>query len=374
MKLLATISLLLLFSFSNSFGQCLRNMTTLPTSLNENSGMIMTSNNNLWIHNDSGNEPFLYKIDSNGVLLDTIKLIGVIAKDWEDITQDAQGNVYIGDFGNNSHNRTDLVIYKIPNPDNILVDSVVPQEIKFTYSDQTVFPDPDQNKDCEAMFHHNNSLYLISKNWGNGQSSNFYKLPDSPGTYVANLFDSLISPMITGADMHPSGRLAILSMNSLFLIDSITGDDFRNGRSKVINLALSQKEGICFSDSNTILISQEHHSIFPGAKIFQLTCPAFSNVSAEPQSTSSLAENSFEDLVLYPNPAQNYISISSEKSIKNLNSATIQIINMNGQVISSIIPSNLLDNSINISNFESGMYFLRITTHQKQSIHRFIKT
>jgi sugar lactone lactonase YvrE len=33
--------------------------------------------------------------------------------DWEDITKDKDGNLYVGDFGNNDNERKDLCIYKI---------------------------------------------------------------------------------------------------------------------------------------------------------------------------------------------------------------------------------------------------------------------
>jgi hypothetical protein len=33
--------------------------------------------------------------------------------DWEEITKDKEGNLYIGDFGNNENKREDLCIYKI---------------------------------------------------------------------------------------------------------------------------------------------------------------------------------------------------------------------------------------------------------------------
>ncbi|MGB1041664.1 MAG: hypothetical protein ACPGVD_12375, partial [Flavobacteriales bacterium] len=299
-KMRKVISFLFLIFPTLLYSQGLRLISILPSYLNENSGIEVKSNNGIWTHNDSGDGPIIYKIDSNGNQLDSIYLNGITAVDFEDITSDNAGNLYIGDIGNNAHNRTDLVIYKIPNPDSISGNNVTPEAIHYSYQDQVTFPDPNQNSDCEALFHFNGNLYLISKNWGSSGYSKLYQLPDSAGTYSAVLLDSFASPLVTAADIDPSGKLAVLSMNQVIIFDNYSGNDFLGGRKTTISFPLTQKEGISFLDSNTLYISQENHRFFPNPKLYVLNILSYlNNIEIYPELEAGI----------YPNPVENILSV-----------------------------------------------------------------
>ena len=73
--------------------------------------------------------------------------------------------MYIGDFGNNANERKNLNIYKVPNVNSGSGDKIEAEKISFHYPEQKKFP-PKKSKmsfDCEAFFHHNDFLYLITK-------------------------------------------------------------------------------------------------------------------------------------------------------------------------------------------------------------------
>ena len=93
----------------------------LPKKIKEISGMVyIPQTKMIWGLEDSGNDNVLFGLDANsGDLKKTCTITNASNVDWEELTKDAQGNVYIGDFGNNNNARTDLAIYKIPNPENI---------------------------------------------------------------------------------------------------------------------------------------------------------------------------------------------------------------------------------------------------------------
>ena len=81
------------------FGE-LEFINDLPASLNEVSGIETSTKSDLiWMLNDSGNAPELYGLDPRGT---TVKVLKIEAKnkDWEDLTADPSGNLYIGDLGN----------------------------------------------------------------------------------------------------------------------------------------------------------------------------------------------------------------------------------------------------------------------------------
>lgn len=73
-------------------------------------------------------------------------------------------------------------------------------------------------------------------------------------------------------------------------------------------------------------------------------------------------ENSDDNIIIYPNPANNIINISTKKNIKE-----IELFNQYGQI-------KITDrNTINISNLTPGIYFLKITTDEAEFNSKFIK-
>lgn len=186
--------------------------TVLPAAIREVSGMTRTPEGAFWLLNDSRNPPELFRVDPHtGALLETRKL-PVPNRDWEDLTSDNSGHLYIGDFGNNKNARQNLCVFRY-HPANGTLDS-----IQFRYPDQDAFPPDDErawNFNCEAMVFFRDSLHLFSKNVFKGNFvTKHYVLPAQPGNYVAILRDSLIlkNRVVTGAALSPDGRtLAITS-------------------------------------------------------------------------------------------------------------------------------------------------------------------
>ena len=74
---------------ANSFGKC-PTMTVetsakvQETHLNEISGLSLTPKNDLWVHNDSGDAPIVYRLDKKGSVVQKLDVENVKAKDWED--------------------------------------------------------------------------------------------------------------------------------------------------------------------------------------------------------------------------------------------------------------------------------------------------
>ena len=246
----------------------LKKLADLPTSLKENSGMIY-SDTTVWLHNDSGNAPFLYQVKLDGTLLRSVKILGAQNIDWEDLSKDAQGNWYIGDFGNNNNNRKNLCVYKIPNLTTIDADSIAAMPIEFHYPDQKSFPPSAAHRhfDMEAMVAWQDSLYLFTKNrtQPNDGWIKMYVLPNMPGKYEAHLVDSIqIKPRnflqsTTAAAISPDGKkLALLSMSSVRIFSLYKNNHFLHAlMRKRIKLPFSQKEAIDFIDNRTLLISDE---------------------------------------------------------------------------------------------------------------------
>jgi hypothetical protein len=157
----------------------------LPQELTENSGLIEMDDDVYVGLNDGGDGPNLYIFSlKRRSATRIVKINHAKNVDWEDLTMD-DDYVYIGDTGNNSGDRKDLVIYRVKKDDLRKKASADAEKITFAYNTQTKFSASSKNNfDCEAMVCVGDSLYLFSKNRGN-KKTDLYSLPKVPGDYKA---------------------------------------------------------------------------------------------------------------------------------------------------------------------------------------------
>lgn len=268
MKPISIVYLLFFLNGCTNYGQ-LTYVTKLPKSIKENSGIAYYANNKAWFVEDHGNEDILYQVDYKGNLLHELKVKNAKNNDWEDLTQDHEGNLYIADIGNNNNKRKDLVIYKVPNPEIEPGAKIVAQEIRFNYPEQHKFPPKKKGLvyDAEAIFYHTNYLYIITKNRSQPFSGKalIYRVPATEGTYVAELIGDFTPCTtariceVTSAAISPDGKkVVLLGYGYLWVFTDFTSDNFTNGNLKTINLgATTQLEAVCFQNNNTLLISDE---------------------------------------------------------------------------------------------------------------------
>lgn len=176
----------------------------LPEQLAEVSGLYYAAPDSLWWHNDSGDGPRLYLTDGEGHLTYTLDLPMLRHTDWEDLTADDHGNIYIGDFGNNRRDREDLRIYRVQ-PGSGLVDSI-----------HFRFPAPfaGDGLDTEAFFWYRDSLHLFTKSRIRGERfvTKHFALADRGGTQTAEFRDSLSLKrrVVTGAAIDPLSETVVL--------------------------------------------------------------------------------------------------------------------------------------------------------------------
>ncbi|MDX2171874.1 MAG: T9SS type A sorting domain-containing protein [Bacteroidota bacterium] len=267
-----TYIFLLVFVSVKGFSQAaatLFSVCTLPSVLNESSGIEKTGSNTFWSHNDSGGQPALYKFDSSGTLLKTLTISGATNFDWEDIAQDHLKNIYIGDFGNNNNDRSvansnQLRIYKITDPDLIAGTSTTASIINFEYADRNFSaPAGNHNFDMEGFFFYNDSLHLFTKNRTSPTNGwiKHYILPSIAGTYSAMVVDSFNNAgvRICAADISPDKkRVALLANDRIWLFSCFKGSKFiSTGTNTVLTLPLTQKEAVVFSTDSIIYITDE---------------------------------------------------------------------------------------------------------------------
>lgn len=246
----------------------LQRIAVLPEKLNENSGMLL-QNDTIWLHNDSGDNPTLYAYQLGKGLLLEQKIPNSKNIDWEDLTKDQEGNIYIGDFGNNRNQRQDLCIYKLKGDDLGTSEIGAVELIKFHYPDQKKFPPAAnfQHFDVEAMIAFQDDLYLFTKNRTkpNDGYIKLYRLPQEAGVYTAVLQDSFkikrgkFRKSVTSAAMSEDGKtLALLSMGKLRIFKDFEAADFFNAKiQKTYNLWFTQKEAVVFKTEDILYLSDE---------------------------------------------------------------------------------------------------------------------
>lgn len=230
---------------------------TLEAKVNESSGLATAQNGNYWTHNDSGGQPILYQFETSGLIKDSLLLKNTKNRDWEELASDDKGNLYIGDFGNNSQNRKDLLVYKINGNKT--------EEIRFSYADQKAFPSETKDFDCEAFFWYKNELHLFTKSWEQKKRiTKHYVLPDKAGEYVTSPSNFLaVKEMVTAADISPDGSKFALMTYGKILTFGIKGGiiDFSNPVA-CIKTRRKQTEAILFKTNNTIIFTNEQGGIF----------------------------------------------------------------------------------------------------------------
>jgi hypothetical protein len=253
---------------------------TLPKKLKEVSGWVFVNDSTLVAHNDSGNHPILYVLNTDGTIRHEALLEGTENVDFEDITADNKGNLYLGDFGNNNNTRKDLVIWKIRTRDVLNNETVTGKAIFFSYADQEEFPPSAAERyyDAEALAYHRDSLYIFTKcrtDPFDGKCM-IYRLPVTPGTHTAKRKTYLktgkrgwLKDSVTAADIR-NGELYLLTYTKM-LIYTLGKDGKGIFKTQISMLPISQKEALAVHKNGKIYVTDERQKLIGGGTIFVVT-------------------------------------------------------------------------------------------------------
>ena len=276
-KIFSFFTFLFLISCQN-FGQ-LSFLADLPKDLKEVSGNETIRNSNLiWMLNDGGNESKIYAVSEQGKIKREVYIKNK-NHDWEDLTSDEKGNIYIGDFGINLSKRKNLTILKIEEK-YLKKKNTEAIRIEFTYENQHKFPPKKKGLyfDAEAFFYFKGYMYIFTKSRVHNKYGKtfLYKLPAKKGKHIAKLIGEFencndLECWITSADISADGKkVALLSQKNILIFSDYKEDNFLSGNVKKIELEhRTQKEGLCFKDNYTLLITDEKaHGV--GGNLYEL--------------------------------------------------------------------------------------------------------
>ena len=171
--------------------------------------------------------------------------------DWEALSIDDKGQLWIGDIGNNSRMRFDLnvVVIKEPNP---FTETEVNVIAKYPYRY------PSENVDAEGLFIANGFPYIVSKEQAGAVLYRFPALKADKKQVLERVGELAEAKLVTGAGIALDGkRLAVCTYNSLWVYHSTDGNLAKMIQSKPWVLRHDfQGEAICFEDYNLYLTNE----------------------------------------------------------------------------------------------------------------------
>ncbi|WP_411030476.1 hypothetical protein [Spongiimicrobium sp. 3-5] len=335
---------------------------SLPTAVHETSGLLFF-NDHLITHNDSGNSPQLFEIDTLSLEIKRmVTVVGANNMDWEDLAQD-DDYIYIGDFGNFEGGRQDLVIYRVSKPDYRSSDMVVAERIDFSYPDQPNGTNSSGGDwDAEALFVLGNNLIILTKQWQTMETV-AYSVPKVPGNQVAvNLGSYPVGGLVTGASYHEASKNLVLLGYSqqlspfIFQFNDITATDiFANPEEKRnLNILIAQMEGITHVSENTLFASAELFEndsprITLPPQLFSITAPSKPTEEENP-------EGDIEgELVLYRNEGSKILQYELNTSETLFGRA---VFDTAGKRIRFTHANAIEEHSIDLSTLAPSIYYL----------------
>jgi hypothetical protein len=240
-------------------------------SIQESSGVVASGRfpGVLWTHNDSGDGPVIFAFRRDGSAVQPagggcsgIRISGAENVDWEDIASDGQGNLILGDIGNNANERRDLSVYLVAEPDPKTEQGAVAlRRVKFRYPDQEAFPPRQRNFDSEAIFWADGALHLITKHRSDTMGK-LYRFPslESGREHVLDWIATFdFQGRVTGADASADGlKLAVLTYTAVWVFSRESVDvPFFAGTVSWLPIQADKCEAIAFADDGLVITNEE---------------------------------------------------------------------------------------------------------------------
>ncbi len=378
-------------------GSCLYPVTTyapifkatLPNDLREISGLTRSSGR-WWGHADSGANPEFFNLKpENGQVLQKISLQNAHNRDWEDIAADSL-HLYLGDFGNNSNNRTNLGLYRVPlskigtsNSESVAEGDW--QFVSFAYADQTDFsaqPEDSSVYDCEAAIFFRGKIHLFTKSRKTYRTAHYVVNEMTGKAEKLEEFNS--DGLITGASLSPDGKLvALLGYDLRSFIPKVFvwllwdwqmdgGDLLFSGNKRRIELgtalAVGQSEGIGFADNRRGYLCNERTE-FNGITLAQQATRWFDVSAWVPEEVSAEEPDGVgEAMRIFPNPFAQTLHV---QFFENEWPDVLRVLNGLGQTVLELRGD--LPMTLDTSGWPGGVYVVEgVFSGKKVSVGRVV--
>ena len=200
--------------WAQEYARPVRVGTISDARVDEISGMVPITGrpDYFWIHNDSKDAARLFAVRKDGGLVAEVELPGASNTDYEDIATGPGSDpdrtyLFIADTGNNALNRTELVIWRLPEPR--LVSTNLGQRLVAERSEAIRFRYPLGTSNNEALIVHplTGVIYIITKVSGPAVVYRFpSSVPGGPVQTLVRVTSMNIGGLVTAADLTEDGR------------------------------------------------------------------------------------------------------------------------------------------------------------------------
>ena len=212
----------------------------------------------LWAHNDSG-KPEIVALDTKGTMTGRVSIAGAALEDWEALASGACGKgtcLYIGDICDNGGKRSEIIIYRVPEPAKAGGSAQVDGVFRAAY--------PDGSHDAEALLAApDGTLYIVTK--GETGRVALYRFPRELRAGTTMRLERVGAPLskgesaqdarITDGAISSDGEWVVLRTRGALTFDRAA--DFLKGDFKVArrvdlkSVGEPQGEAVAFGPSST---------------------------------------------------------------------------------------------------------------------------
>ena len=184
--------------------------------LTESSGLVASRKHPdlFWSHNDGGGKrQVLYAMTRTGEAIAEFRVVGAVLDDWEDLSADNSGHLFIADTGNNEGQRGSIAVHQLDEPSPTQGQNGL---ARVTQSWSLLYPK--EHFDCEALFVWEDSGYLISKVFDDERADVYrFSLTNTAAQTLELLGELRIDSPVTGAALSADGRLlGIVAKNGAY--------------------------------------------------------------------------------------------------------------------------------------------------------------
>jgi len=299
------------------------------------SSLAVDKNNNKWIAGGS----YLYKIEQNSCVLYTPKNSGLIYNDVTQVSSDKDGNIWVlnmGSYVNLIGREAELIKY-----------------------------------DGDKWF----SYYS-----GSSPVSSTMKIDNQGNPWIA--WYNVIKKLDMTSNLF-SEEINVGSMGSShFHLHAIEGEHkFWGTRDVLVNNADWQKKGFAVYDGSDWKFFTTSNSQLPSDTVYQITIDAdgtkwigtAKGLAAFNENGLATSTEIYSDVMneieLFPNPAYDFINLKMPSGLMN---SRIDILTIQGKTIKTF-SLNQKQTRMDVSNFPTGVYLIRIHSDENHVMKKFVK-
>lgn len=218
-----------------------------------------------WVINDSGNAPALFAVARDGALIREFA-VKAVNLDWEDVTLDGEGRLYVGDIGNNQLVLPRRVIYRLAEPD-----PKQPADGPLPVIDASYYRCPDTGRfDAEGLFIDRGRAIIVAKYLDRREAELFAVPFDPPAPPAQPATARLLGRLagctepVTGAALsNDRKRLAVCSYGVVRIYDraDLDGDAWTPLATVPFDARDHGIEAVCW-DGADLMLAGESRGLF----------------------------------------------------------------------------------------------------------------